>query len=218
MSALSAPPPAALLLALDAGSPTVSVALGRDGRLLAQRSSGVERSSDQLLAMIDEALGELGAAPRDLGGVIALRGPGSFTGLRVGLATALGLRDALGVPAAAVPTLRALAVAAAAPGGVIAAAVNAMRGEWFVERFTGGALPHSLGPPAIHAADGLSRLEADVWIGFGLTAVAPKPALEPPPLAASALGLAFQDALRWDAEALVHPLYLRDAATTPPKR
>lgn len=218
MSVPGAPPPSALLLALDAGSPTVSVALGRDGALLARRASSVERSSDELLALIDEALAELGAAPRDLGGVIALRGPGSFTGLRVGLATALGLRDALGIPAAAPPTLQALAVAAGAGTGVIAAAVNAMRGEWFVERFAGTAPPKSLGAPVLVAADAVSGLEADVWIGFGLAAAGVGSALEPPPLAASALALAFQGGLSWDAGKLVQPLYLREAATTPARR
>lgn len=211
----------ALLLALDAGSPVVSVALGRSGRVLGQRSTGIERSSEELLAMIDAVLAVAAARPCDLGGVIALRGPGSFTGLRVGLATALGLHDALGIAAAAAPTLRVIATSAPRAPGVIAAAVNAMRGEWFVERFADGEPPPSLGSPEIVAASELSRLAADRLVGFGISRL-PRdggpPALEPPPLAAAALELAWREGLDWDAGQLVEPLYLREPATTPAKR
>ena len=124
-----------LLLALDTGSPQVSVALGRDGQVLAERSVEIDRSSGRLVEMIGEVLAEAGARPRDLGGVLALQGPGSFTGLRIGLATALGLHQALGVPATAIPTLRVLA---AREEGTIVAAVDALRGEWSAQAFRAG--------------------------------------------------------------------------------
>ena len=101
--------PRSLLLALDTGSPTVSVALARDGALVAERAIAMERSSVQLLGLIRDVLDETGARPADLTGVVALRGPGSFTGLRIGLATVLGFHQALGVPATALETLQVLA-------------------------------------------------------------------------------------------------------------
>ncbi len=219
---MSSPADGALLLALDTGSPVVSVAVGARGRVLAERAVDIARSAELLLEMVDEALAAAGAGPRDLGGVIALRGPGSFTGLRIGLATALGLHDALGIPAAAVPTH--LALAAAAPPGSprIAAAVDALRDEWFVETFAGGEPPRSFGPPALLPADALGRLDADCLIGFGVEALqlpATAPARRaPPPLAPAALALAWRDAARWSPDELVHPLYLREPATTPPHR
>ncbi len=99
-----------LHLALDTGSPTVSVALARGGIVVAERSVAMDRSSALLLALVQEVLTEAGARLTDLAGIAALRGPGSFTGLRIGLATVLGLHQALGVPATALETLRALAM------------------------------------------------------------------------------------------------------------
>jgi tRNA threonylcarbamoyl adenosine modification protein YeaZ len=143
-----------LVLALDAGSPMVSVAAGRRGAVLAARAVPLERSSTQLLALIDEVLAAAGARAADLAGVVALAGPGSFTGLRVGLATALGLHQALGARALALPTLAAMA-AMAAPSGAppactVIAAVDALRGEWSAQAFRAGgpaAAPSMPAPP-----------------------------------------------------------------------
>ena len=86
-----------LVLAFDTGSPITSVALARGGDVLAQEAAERASRSDSILALIDAVLARCGAAPRDLDALCVLRGPGSFTGLRIGLATALGLHDALGV-------------------------------------------------------------------------------------------------------------------------
>ncbi|HEX2164131.1 MAG TPA: tRNA (adenosine(37)-N6)-threonylcarbamoyltransferase complex dimerization subunit type 1 TsaB [Thermoanaerobaculia bacterium] len=106
---MTAPGP---ILAVDSASPVVSVAVAVGGAVRAERAVEIGRSSERLLAMIDEVLREAGVdGPRGLAGIVALAGPGSFTGLRVGLATVLGLHQATGVPAAAVPTLPVLAAA-----------------------------------------------------------------------------------------------------------
>jgi tRNA threonylcarbamoyl adenosine modification protein YeaZ len=145
-----------LLLALDAGSPVVSVAVGRGGEALAVRAAPHQRSSTQLLALAAEALAAAGAHPADLEGVVALAGPGSFTGLRVGLATALGFHQALGLRAQAVPTLAALAAASGAPAGsLVVAAVDALRGEWSARAFRAGAVPAALGEMALLAGSEL---------------------------------------------------------------
>jgi len=203
------PSPDALLLAFDAASPTVSVAVGRSGEVLASATGEIRRSSGELLPMIDHVLREIGAAPGDLGGVLCLRGPGSFTGIRVGLATALGLRDALGIPAAAVPTLPVLAAAAfdedpGAEAGIVLAAVDAIRGEWFVRTFSlpASGIPGALDearrvPIAAVAAAASARGPARI-LGFGITAAlaalgegaGPGLASEPGPLAPVVIRLA----------------------------
>ncbi len=81
-----------------------------------------------MLEDIDALLRQAGAHTRELGGIAVGIGPGSFTGVRIGLATARGLALALGVPVAGVSTLDALA--AGAPGAV--PVVDARRGEVFV--------------------------------------------------------------------------------------
>src|SRR5206468_276110 len=129
-------------LVLDSGSPRVSVALGYAGRVLAERSARVARSSTFLLRMIDEVLAEAGLAPADLAGVAALAGPGSFTGLRIGLATALGLHQALGVAATALPTHAALAAQVSDQGPAdsrVIAVVDVLRGDWAVQTWQGGS-------------------------------------------------------------------------------
>lgn len=130
------PSPADPVLALDTGSPWVSVALARDGELMAVRAAIMERSSNQVLEMMRAVLVETGVRQAELGGIVALRGPGSFTGVRIGLATALGFHQALGIPATGLSSFEALAAAADAPrGAVTLAAIDALRGDWSVQAF-----------------------------------------------------------------------------------
>lgn len=221
VSAASPPPdPRAPLLALDTGSPRVSIAVVRGDEVLAERVVEIARSSEALLALVDDALRALDLAPRDLGGVVALRGPGSFTGLRVGLATALGLHQALGIPATALPTLAVLAAAAPPAAERAIAAVDALRGEWFVQAFAAGLPPRALGEPVLCGEDGLAGLGPGLFVGFGLGRVAGRLApgtavLEPAPLAGLAGRLA-HGLFAWDAAALTAPLYLRAPAISVP--
>jgi len=216
-----------LLLAIDSASPRVSVALGevgQDVRLLGARDEVVERSSTRLLQLIREVLEQAGKKPGDLEGLLALSGPGSFTGLRIGLATAFGFHQALGIPAAALPTLRVLA--ACAPEQDLAlGAVDALRGEWTVQPFrAGGAAPTELGPSETLAPAALGRFAPAVVVGFGLHQVASGPnwpsglsAIEPGPLAPVALRLASAESPPWDPLGLTRPLYARPPAATLPK-
>jgi tRNA threonylcarbamoyl adenosine modification protein YeaZ len=214
-----------LLLALDTGSPLVSVAVGRAGQVLAERAVEIGRSSGQLLEMMGEALGEAGAKPADLGGVVALRGPGSFTGLRIGLATVLGLHQALGVPATALPTLRVLAARAASPGTTVAA-VDALRGEWSAQPFSAGTIPVPLGEMDLVHGSVLPCLVPGVTTvtGFGVSRLAELPdwpgeveLVEAGPLAATALRLIEGNVIAWEPALLIHPLYSRPPAITVPR-
>lgn len=245
-----------LLLALDAGSPTVSVAVGPPGEPLAERSVEIRRSSERLLALVDECLREVGAGLRELDGVIALRGPGSFTGLRVGLATVLGFHQALELPAAAVPTLEVLAlhgvlqrrshpgdpagsgngdaagteVPAGVPAGAtLVAAVDALRGEWFVQPFRVGspaAAPEVLDEARIAGPAEILDLEPAAVVGFGVRRMAEGPAvppsgaplwIEPESLAGDALRLAELRRPAWNGPELTEPLYLRPPAVSAPR-
>jgi tRNA threonylcarbamoyl adenosine modification protein YeaZ len=113
-----------LILAFDTATDRATSALVDDGELLGER---VSRAST-LLADVDALLRQAGAQPRDLGALAVGIGPGSFTGIRIGLAAARGLALALDVPAAGVSTLDALA--AGAPGAL--PVLDAKRREVFV--------------------------------------------------------------------------------------
>src|SRR5262245_16487628 len=87
--------------------------------------------AEHLMAVIEAALAHGGVAYRDLDAVAVSIGPGSFTGLRVGVSTARGLALALKIPAIGVTTLEGLAAEAAAtfPGRAVLAALDAGREE-----------------------------------------------------------------------------------------
>jgi tRNA threonylcarbamoyladenosine biosynthesis protein TsaB len=101
------------LLIIDTATRTPIVALAdSDGRVLAEeRWQSQHRHGEELLARIDQLLGSRGTSRGDLAGVIVGTGPGSFTGLRIGLATAKTIAYALGIPIIGVPTTVALASA-----------------------------------------------------------------------------------------------------------
>jgi tRNA threonylcarbamoyladenosine biosynthesis protein TsaB len=219
-----------LHLVLDTGSPLVSVAAARDGCILASRAVAMERSSSQLLSLIDDVLQETGARPSDLEGVAALRGPGSFTGLRIGLATAFGFHQALGVRATALDTLQVLAAsplpAARERKGVIVAAVDALRGEWSAQVFEigGEGVPQALGEMSLVAGREMPALGGSSVIGFGVSRLAEVPGwpreirlVEAGALAPTAARLLADASVVWDAALLTAPLYARPPAATLPR-
>ena len=215
------------VLVLDSGSPLVSVAVGRVGRdtaVLAMRAREIARSSALLLAMVDEVLAEAGLDVEALAGIAVLGGPGSFTGLRIGLATVLGLHQALGTPATTLPTLQilaALAPATPAELGRAVGAVDSLRAEWAVEEWTGDV---GRGMELLSGPE-LARFAPGSIVGFGVSRLGELPGwpaaarlVEPGPLAPAALPLlAALPAESWDPALLTAPIYARPPAVTAPR-
>ncbi|MGH2407720.1 MAG: tRNA (adenosine(37)-N6)-threonylcarbamoyltransferase complex dimerization subunit type 1 TsaB, partial [Candidatus Limnocylindrales bacterium] len=114
------------LLAIDTATSQATLAIGdAAGALLGGRGWPAGHThAETLLPALRELLAGMGLAPRDLSGVVVGTGPGGFTGLRVGLATAKTLAHGLGVPIVGVGT--AVALAAAALGASASDAVVVM--------------------------------------------------------------------------------------------
>jgi tRNA threonylcarbamoyladenosine biosynthesis protein TsaB len=110
-----------MILVLDTATRTPVVAVAQpDGTLLAERRwTSRHRHGEELLQRVDEVLAEAGVAKRDLGGIVVGTGPGSFTGLRIGLATAKTIAYALRVPIVGVSSTVALAAATGSADAVV---------------------------------------------------------------------------------------------------
>ena len=137
----------ALTLVMDSATARAVCGLVQDGRELAFASAEGGHAAQRALVLVDEVLARAGCVPGDVGQVVAGCGPGSFTGLRIGIATARGLALGLGVRCAGVSTLEALA--AGAPGAL--ALIDARRGELF-------ALGEDAAPVVVQPAEVAARV------------------------------------------------------------
>jgi tRNA threonylcarbamoyladenosine biosynthesis protein TsaB len=132
-----------IILGLDTCLNACGVAVTDGERVLAALCEPMARGHQERLATLArDVAAAAGVAFADLDRVGVTIGPGSFTGLRVGLAFAKGLSAALGIPAVGVGVLEGLA--AEAPGGRTLAAVDARRDQVYLQPFEDGV---ALGPP-----------------------------------------------------------------------
>ena len=119
------------VLAFDCAISGLAVAVVRDGAALAERREEGHGQAATLLPAIAATLEEARIDRRTLSLIAVTVGPGSFTGVRVGLAAARGLALALGVPLAGITTTAALLAAAPNDDRVSVAAIDTHLGDWF---------------------------------------------------------------------------------------
>jgi tRNA threonylcarbamoyladenosine biosynthesis protein TsaB len=138
------------ILGLDTSTLTSGIAVVDDGVLLAEARHDASAHKSDLLVAIDDVCKRAGVAPLELDAVAVGAGPGSFTGLRIGMATAKGIAFATGKPLWAVSSLAALAydgfielagTGGIRPSGVIVAALDARKGEVYAGCYRVGAEP-----------------------------------------------------------------------------
>lgn len=99
----------ALILSIETGTDICSVALANDGELMALRESDEGRDHAKKVALfVDELLRETGVQPADLDAIAVGKGPGSYTGLRIGVSFAKGMCYALNIPLISIGSLDAL--------------------------------------------------------------------------------------------------------------
>jgi tRNA threonylcarbamoyladenosine biosynthesis protein TsaB len=130
---------APLLLCLDTSTPTARVAIvDLDGQARHSAEVTADRHAGHLMPLCAEALRAAGVAAGDLAGIACGGGPGSFTGLRVGLAAAKGMAMATGVPLHVVSSLEAMALdmlGDAPAGGTAVPCLDAGKGEVYVAAY-----------------------------------------------------------------------------------
>jgi len=157
------------LLGLDTATSTAGIALVDGGRVLAEARHDTSGRGADLLLAIDRVCRDAGVAPAELDAIAIGAGPGSFTGLRIGMATAKGIAFAADRPLWAVSSLAALADDArrelagdASPGradGVVCAVLDARRGEVFAGCYRRGV---ALAPERVMAPAELAPWVAEL--------------------------------------------------------
>ena len=195
-----------MILGIDTSGAQCAVALVDGARAVRQGRAMQRGHAEHLMPMIDAVLAEAGASFADLTRIGVCTGPGSFTGIRVGVAAARGLALGLGVPAVGVGRLEALAAQAAsgfAAGRPVVVVISGPQGAAYAQDFDADGRPE--GPPRL-AADSPSCGDR-VLVGPGglLADCLPDPAV-----------IARLAATR-EAGAPPAPLYLRGSGAAPPR-
>ncbi|OYW92069.1 MAG: tRNA (adenosine(37)-N6)-threonylcarbamoyltransferase complex dimerization subunit type 1 TsaB [Alishewanella sp. 32-51-5] len=125
-------------LALDTSTEACSVALALDGQILALDEVCPQQHSKRILPMLQQLLSDAGVSLYQLDGIIFGRGPGSFTGVRIGVSVAQGLAFGADLPVFGVSTLAAMAQAAAVQQNAteVIAAIDARMAEVYIAAYT----------------------------------------------------------------------------------
>ncbi len=159
------------ILGIETSTKTGSVAIVSEDGVIAQYSLNIEVThSERLMSTIERVLKDTGLAVSDIGGFAVAIGPGSFTGLRIGLSTVKGLALATGNPVAAVPTLLALAWNLPFSGYPVCPLLDARKNEVYAAlyRFEGKALVQVLPEAAIPLSSLAQQVNAmTVFTGEG---------------------------------------------------
>jgi tRNA threonylcarbamoyladenosine biosynthesis protein TsaB len=169
------------ILAIETSTLTGSVALVSDDRLLGETTLSVSaQHSERLMPAVEQLLRDANTLPSQVDLFAVAEGPGSFTGLRIGIAAAQGLALAQGKPLIGVSTLQGLALNAAFHPGLVVPVLNAFRGEVYfgLYRMASGR-PMPVQEETVVSLDDFmaflaSQVEPTLVLGDGTTLCLPK--------------------------------------------
>ncbi len=154
-----------LILGIETSTKTGSVAVVSEDAVIAQYSLNIEVThSERLMSTVDRVLKDTGVALPQFDGFAVACGPGSFTGLRIGIATIKGLALATGKPVAAVPTLLALAWNLPHAAYPVCPMLDARKNEVYgaLYRFQGEAFVQTMAETTIPIPDLAGKLAGDI--------------------------------------------------------
>jgi tRNA threonylcarbamoyladenosine biosynthesis protein TsaB len=145
------------VLGIEAATPVASVAVVTEGKIISERMVNNRRThSVNLLPMVRDTLLDAGIDKRELSGIAVSIGPGSFTGLRIGMSTARTLAQVLKLPVAGVPTLDALVYPLEGYAGIVCPLLNARKSEVYTAVYKNDKTGQSCLRPAF--ATGVEQL------------------------------------------------------------
>ena len=215
------------ILAVDTSGPVAGCAVMRDGRIahLIAMNHGLTHS-ETIMPAVDAALSAAGLRCADIDVFAAVAGPGSFTGVRIGVCAVKGLAHGVNKPCAAVHALECLAMNGFGFDGLVCPILDARRGQVYCAAFdTGRGMPErALPDDAVALETFLDRLPGDrrlLFVGDGVAAHAPairqalgdRALIAPENLrdlrADAACALAAARPESWVDAALLRPIYLR---------
>ena len=126
------------ILAIDSSSIALSVALETETQILCEDINRENSHSELLMECTDGLCKSAGIKPADLSLIACMKGPGSFTGLRIGFSAGKGIALALGIPLVAVPTLDCLAYSFSTQAGLVLPVLDAKKGCFFAAFYRKG--------------------------------------------------------------------------------
>jgi len=150
-----------VLLAIDTAAPRLALAVLRGERVETLVEEMATGQAERLFPALAELLERAGTSYGEITRIAVTTGPGSFTGLRIGLSAARGLGLALSLPVLGVPSLLALSLGVPGPSAVL---LDAKRGEAYFQSFDGPAQP-------MRAAALLPMAEAEALLPAGMTPI-----------------------------------------------
>ncbi|MBQ2013580.1 MAG: tRNA (adenosine(37)-N6)-threonylcarbamoyltransferase complex dimerization subunit type 1 TsaB [Peptococcaceae bacterium] len=168
-----------IILSIDSSTPVAGIAVSDGMQLLGEITLNTKNThSEKLMPLVKHLLDELTLSVNDLDAIAVTQGPGSFTGLRIGMATAKGLAQGAGKKLIAVPTLDCLAQNLLHYPGIICPIMNAQKKQVYTAIYRSGRdkLERLSDYQAIaveQLAAQLKELKEDVWfVGDGVAAFA----------------------------------------------
>ena len=203
-----------LMLTVSTSGPIVSACLSRDGTALFYRQhEGAGTHSETLMPLIDQMLTDAGISPRDIDLYAADTGPGSFTGVRIGVCAANAMAAAACKPLVGVSSLSALAYGR---DGSVCALLDARNGNGYAALYQNGVC--AIPPSAVVIEDFLPAIPTGtLFVGDGallharrIAQIVPDSRIEQAALRADAAALAaWEGYQKGAAESELLPLYLR---------
>ena len=200
-----------MLLALDTSSDYVSIALFDKLELLAHTHQPMPAGqAEKLLPLLQELLTKTKKRPQDISSVAVAIGPGSFTGVRIGLSTARALALALNIPVIGITNFDAAAYNIKKQ---ITVALDTKRGDYFVQKFNQNMQPIS--SPTVQTTEELATSAPFFVTGSGASSLSQSINCTCVPQNVSpAVAIGYLALTRTDLHHPASPLYLRDAHVT----